>query len=538
MAMASFSYPEKQKTPVKTEVRRRPGYPQSLGGLCPTLPPMSTGILGRIGRFLSVVFILFLGWLTPIHGISPAPSTDLIQTLEIPKSQTQATLTHLEAYRPNGPPNQVKQTSSYPGVHRGSWVAVFVLNDDPVIGGANWYAYAGGDPVNRWDPNGLRAIVRNEAWGEFKQWWRDNASLALDNSKNDKFSFGYPSGNEGAYAEFSINPFKSFSNVYSKYKEINIIGDIDVEKLTTKDREILDAITDPNKLYVFDKNGWREGNESDEGGNWASFVVNEANFEHNYIFRPIGNGLGYVGQKLQPFQNDLDALAMYGVVHPGPMGVAEGFGAIGAKIGSAGIRVLQGLRMAAPLAEKLGAKLIPKLSGVSGRSLLNESLTTLRSSSFQSATNITAQETKNIETLLSRLANRGDLQWAGRSGGYAGIDPELGRMVFKVGQGRFLYSTQGRIAHELTHVLQEVRNPGLYAREAGLMGKPFSFSEVFNIERQAYLSQHGGNFLGKTLAVPEAALNAGLATNPVTTYSIVVGGGGGLVYGINQLISP
>ena len=33
------------------------------------------------------------------------------------------------------------------------------LQIDPAKAGTNWYAYAGGDPVNRWDPNGLDAIV-------------------------------------------------------------------------------------------------------------------------------------------------------------------------------------------------------------------------------------------------------------------------------------------------------------------------------------------------------------------------------------------
>jgi len=45
---------------------------------------------------------------------------------------------------------------------------------DPARAGDNWYAYAGGDPVNRFDPSGLYWIYRNEQW----EWEPDINTLA------------------------------------------------------------------------------------------------------------------------------------------------------------------------------------------------------------------------------------------------------------------------------------------------------------------------------------------------------------------------
>ncbi len=91
--------------------------------------------------------------------------------------------------------------------------------------------------------------------------------------------------------------------------------------------------------------------------------------------------------------------------------------------------------------------------------------------------------------------------------------PKRAFTLLKIGKREIIYTGRGKIAHELDHVLREVRYPGMFAIEAGYTGSKYSFKEVYNIERSAYLTQHGANIIGMYMTIPEAAsLNAGMAT--------------------------
>jgi hypothetical protein len=93
------------------------------------------------------ILALLLGWLTPAHAVPP-PTSAPIEVVAPAPDHDQAppdVIVFLAAYRANGPPS---------GHGRVAFIFVFVGRSTH-SGGWKEYAYAGGDPVNRWDPSGL-----------------------------------------------------------------------------------------------------------------------------------------------------------------------------------------------------------------------------------------------------------------------------------------------------------------------------------------------------------------------------------------------
>jgi hypothetical protein len=109
-------------------------------------------------RFLLAVLALLLGWLTPVHAVPP-PVTAPIQVIAPTPDHDQAppdVIVFLAAYRANGPPF---------GHGRAAFI-FFLVGRSTHPGGWKEYAYAGGDPVNRWDPSGLYYEYINGHWQE------------------------------------------------------------------------------------------------------------------------------------------------------------------------------------------------------------------------------------------------------------------------------------------------------------------------------------------------------------------------------------
>ncbi len=199
--------------------------------------------------------------------------------------------------------------------------------------------------------------------------------------------------------------------------------------------------------------------------------------------------------------------------------------------------VLSNPRVAALVArlEALKARIAAKaVEGETTRTALELVESELTTQRFLTQNGVTAAEQTQLRLLLQRLWRRGGLQALDSTAGFAGIEKSTGRLVFRFGGRQFLYTVRGRIRHELTHLLQQVRDPSLMAREAHFIGPRLRFGDVFNIERAAYLSQHGGNAFGRMVAIPEAALNAGMNTNRYTTIVIVFGGIGTVYYVVLQ----
>jgi hypothetical protein len=117
-----------------------------------------------------------------------------------------------------------------------------------------------------------------------------------------------------------------------------------------------------------------------------------------------------------------------------------------------------------------------------------------------------------IESLSSRI--RGMRVGEIPAGGWSDAEQILiGR------RGLVTPTREGRILHELGHVLDDVANPGLFERSA----QPgFGFREFLRAERVAYGMQYGpGSIRGAVLA-PYAAVNSAY---PTATKIIVIGGG-------------
>jgi hypothetical protein len=105
-------------------------------------------------------------------------------------------------------------------------------------------------------------------------------------------------------------------------------------------------------------------------------------------------------------------------------------------------------------------------------------------------------------------------------GAAAGAD-DAGLLYLQI--GRFGYqSSENAIAHELAHVLQNVRQPGLFASE-GMLG----FSEIAAFEQQAYLVGQGG---GGIMPLINASFNA----YPAASWTATGLGGAAFGYGAYQ----
>ena len=80
--------------------------------------------------------------------------------------------------------------------------------------------------------------------------------------------------------------------------------------------------------------------------------------------------------------------------------------------------------------------------------------------------------------------------------------------------------------HELTHLAQEVQNPDLLLREAGLQGDKIGFMELMEIERQAYVGMGGSNWASTSWG----AVNAfGAKWYGQATFGAITVGGVGIV---------
>lgn len=134
-------------------------------------------------RALLCCFALLLGFLSELPAIGPdslrltdptAPSEPLV--LEEPAVPAVVTV-YLAAYRPNGPPvasgahlnpNELNPTidARRPGLSVSLVIIVIEVGGDRPSAWVVLYGYAGGDPVNRWDPSGL-----DWEWSETKKDW-------------------------------------------------------------------------------------------------------------------------------------------------------------------------------------------------------------------------------------------------------------------------------------------------------------------------------------------------------------------------------
>ncbi|MEP0347102.1 RHS repeat-associated core domain-containing protein [Rhodopirellula bahusiensis] len=114
-----------------------------------------------------------------------------------------------------------------------------------------------------------------------------------------------------------------------------------------------------------------------------------------------------------------------------------------------------------------------------------------------------------INALPNRLRQYGDSVGETFTGGWADADQ------FLVGRWGVLSTRNQRIMHELGHVLDDVANPGLFAR-SGQAG--FGWRGFYNAERVAYTTQYGFN------PAPLTAFNATAQAYPIGTRIVVIGG--------------
>jgi RHS repeat-associated protein len=130
---------------------------------------------------------------------------------------------------------------------------------DPAMAGGNWYAYADGDPVNKYDPSGLRAIVAYGAMDDFNKWWKDNGMT----NWGGNYQWGETMGQEGFYVAGSWNPLKDFQQVMMNYSEVYPSKALDLSTMNEKEQMFALMVADPEHTFVFDKNGWRLSNDGD-----------------------------------------------------------------------------------------------------------------------------------------------------------------------------------------------------------------------------------------------------------------------------------
>ena len=91
-------------------------------------------------------------------------------------------------------------------------------------------------------------------------------------------------------------------------------------------------------------------------------------------------------------------------------------------------------------------------------------------------------------------------------------------------------TVEGRISHELGHVLDDIARPGLFETAADA-GPNFGFSDFYRAESTAYRLQYGFN------PIPLAAFNAGMQSNPYLTIGITAAGAAGASYLLRDPLS-
>ena len=158
---------------------------------------------------------------------------------------------------------------------------------DPIRSGSNFYAYAGGDPVNNWDPMGLRVIVAKGASTRFTRWLRENTSLWL------RFKLDcdrWPTGSEGVYTHVTrwypesdfvrtglqmlggvgetIGHWMDKSEYRTRFSEVSLTGVPNMDLLTETDMGVLGMILS-DEVFVFDSAGWRMKTSEDQGELYA-----------------------------------------------------------------------------------------------------------------------------------------------------------------------------------------------------------------------------------------------------------------------------
>jgi len=249
------------------------------------------------------------------------------------------------------------------------------LTVDPARAGGNWYGYCGGDPVNRSDPSGLRAIVANDAGAEFDQWYRKNSTLG------NKLRVGtFPAGNEGAYYDWNFRwngGLPTFWDSHSTFSEITVDKEIDATQINTTDISLLAAILDPDKVYVFDKNGWRPSRDSDQAGVLINADIQVGKGLED-AGRPIANALAAVGDAAAALDPLLIPLTAPGAgptpqVATGVNFVANAGRGAASLVGS--LRLLRTSRLVTNV-EALTARVAPRLSGARSVTALDDSART------------------------------------------------------------------------------------------------------------------------------------------------------------------
>ena len=167
-----------------------------------------------VGRVAIAVLLLLLGLLTPAHAIGPIPASPdqgerLPPTVEPAPS---VALVCLAVYRAQGPPdglhpriNTSPNSDSRVDSDRDVWVIVVVTFRADRSAVANWYAYAGGDPVNRWDPSGLDWV---SADGNDVYYYHEYDSLWPGRQYSHKTRIG--SVNSGGLVRIDSEDMRSF----------------------------------------------------------------------------------------------------------------------------------------------------------------------------------------------------------------------------------------------------------------------------------------------------------------------------------------
>lgn len=124
-------------------------------------------------RLALVISAILLGWIAPLSAIgqqSYEAAADEVPPAEAECIQ-QAILLRLTACNPNAPPcagASIVLHDDQPGnrARQGGdvWLILVAYWPSPHSAWAILYAYAGGDPINRWDPSGLRWIWNTETF--------------------------------------------------------------------------------------------------------------------------------------------------------------------------------------------------------------------------------------------------------------------------------------------------------------------------------------------------------------------------------------
>ncbi len=126
------------------------------------------------------------------------------------------------------------------------------------------------------------------------------------------------------------------------------------------------------------------------------------------------------------------------------------------------------------------------------------------------------------EALPGRIRQYGDSIGEIRFGGWADADQ------FLVGRYGLLSSRDQRIMHELGHVLDDLANPGLFARSAQ---SGFGWRGFYNAERVAYTTQYGFN------PYPLTAFSATAQAYPIRTRVVVIGGATYVIYELYEALN-